>query len=290
MRAVYKGLYLLITLMMPAIMNAQTINNTLKNKKSKEIIMNTTQQNKEIVQKIFELGLNKRNFDVLKEFISDDYNGVLGKKGAAGFQEPALPLIKAFPDIRWTITESIAEGDKVVVRWKWQGTQAAAYYVNVPSIGKTITNDGMAILTLANGKVISNQVLTDRLDFLQGMEILPADINRVVNKKAHNGQVNFIDRFFVPAAAIKEFQERVKINRDFIKKLPGFIEDVAYEYSDNEGNLICVTVALWESREALNNAKEAVQAQYKKEGFDAAAMFKRLNITADRGIYTQIHE
>ncbi|OQP45111.1 hypothetical protein A4D02_34340 [Niastella koreensis] len=107
------------------------------------------------------------------------------------------------------------------------------------------------------------------------------------NKKAHNGQVNFIDKFFVPAAAVNEFQERVHINRNFIKTLPGFIEDAAYEYHDSEGNLILVTVALWQNSEALNNAKEAVQAEYKKQGFDAQAMFKRLNITIDRGIYTQ---
>jgi len=255
-----------------------------------ETIMNTTQQNKEVVRKVFEQCLNKRNLDQLKEFISDDYNGPLGKKGAAGFQEPALPLIKAFPDIQWNITELVGDGDKVVLSWKWQGTQTAAYYANVASTGKTITNDGVAIVTLKNGKVISNQVLTDRLGFLQAMNILPADVNALVNKKAHNGQVNFIDKFLVPKAAINEFQERVKINRDFIKTLPGFIEDAAYEYTNNEGNLICVTVALWQSQEALNKAKEAVQEFYKKDGFNPAEMFQRLHITVDRGIYTQIHE
>jgi predicted ester cyclase/heme-degrading monooxygenase HmoA len=277
-------------LVFPGIINAQTSNNNIKNTKNKEIIMNATQQNKEVVRKIFEQCLNKRNLDQLKEFISDDYNGVLGKKGAAGFQEPALPLIKAFPDIQWNITELIAEGDKVVLSWKWQGTQTAAYYANVASTGKTIINDGVAIMTLKSGKVISNQVLTDRLGFLQAMDILPVDVNALVNKKAHNGQVNFIDKFLVPKAAIHEFQERVKINRAFIKTLPGFIEDAAYEYTDNEGNLICVTIAFWQSREALNKAKEAVQEFYKKDGFNPAETFERLHITVDRGIYTQIHE
>jgi len=277
-------------LIIPGIVNAQSTNNNIKNNKNKEIIMNTTQQNKEVVRKIFEEGLNKRNPDLLKELISDEYAGALGTKGAAGFQEPVLPLIKAFPDIQWNITELIAEGDKVVLSWKWQGTETAPYYVNIPATGKAITNDGMAILTLTNGKVIHVQVLTDRLGFLQSMNILPADINKVVGKKAQNGQVNFIDKFLVPAPAIKEFKERVKINRDFIKNLPGFIEDAAYEYTDNDGNLILVTVAMWQNQEALNKAKEAVQAEYKKTGFDGPAMFKRLNITMDRGIYTQTHD
>jgi len=282
---------LLSMLIIPGIATAQATNiDNIKNNKNKEIIMNITQQNKEVVRRIFEEAINKRNFDLLKELVSDDYIGFQGIKGAAGFREPVLPLVKAFPDIRWNITELIAEGDKVVISWKWQGTETAPYYVNIPATGKTITNDGVAILTLANGKVTHNQVLTDRLGFLQAMHILPADINKVVDKKVLNGQVNFIDKFLVPAAAISEFRERVKINRDFIKNLPGFIEDAAYEYTDADGNLILVTVAQWQSQEALNKAKELVQAEYKKTGFDAPAMFKRLNITMDRGIYTQAHE
>ena len=250
--------------------------------------MNTVQQNKEVVQKVFEQALNKRNFELLKECIADDFTGLQGKKGATAFQEPILPLIKSFPDIQWKIDESIGEGDKVAIHWKWQGTQTTPY--NNVATGKTITNEGRATFTIKDGKIISAQVLTDRLGFLQGLDVLPADVNVLYNKRAHNGQVNFIDKFFVPAAAIAAFRERVQVSRNFIKKLPGFIEDAAYEYNDNDGNLIFITVALWQSQGALNNAKEAVQAEYKKEGWNAAEMFKRLNITVDRGIYTQIHD
>ena len=103
-------------------------------------------------------------------------------------------------------------------------------------------------------------------------------------------RVYFIDKFLIPAAAKKEFYERMSINRNFIKTLPGFITDDAYEYTDEKGNLICVTVAQWENKEAFGKAREAVQEEYKKEGFDPAAMFKRLNITADRGVYTKVQE
>jgi heme-degrading monooxygenase HmoA len=100
------------------------------------------------------------------------------------------------------------------------------------------------------------------------------------------GDVNFIDKFFVPAGAIGEFHERVHINRSYIKTLPGFIADAAYERMDEQGNLICITVARWVNLEAVSKAKAAVQEEYKKEGFDLMAMIKRLNITVDRGLYT----
>ena len=284
MKLLHNRAMLIIMLMIPGYINAQALNNN----KKKEINMNTNQQNKDVVQKAFEQGLNKRNFELLKECIADDFTGVQGKKGAAAFYEPILILIKSFPDIQWKVDENIAEDDKVVIHWKWQGTQTAPF--NNVATGKTVTNEGRAAFTIKDGKIISAQVLTDRLGFLQALDVLPTDVNVLYNKKAHNGQVNFIDKFFVPAAAITAFRERVQINRNFIKKLPGLIEDAVYEYTDSDGNLNCVTVALWQNQDAVNKAKEAVQAEYKKEGFDAPAMFKRLGITLDRGIYTQIHE
>ncbi|MCS3797762.1 ester cyclase [Niastella sp. OAS944] len=279
---------LIATLIVPGTINAQYRNNDIKHNKNNDMITNMAQQNKELVKKIYDQCLNKRNFDLLKELVADEYTGLSGNKGAAGFQEPMQALIKGFPDMQWILTSIIAEDDKVFVNWRVEGTHKNTFN-NVPPTGKLISSEGMGIITLKDGKVISTKVLTDRIHFLQELEVLPADINVLINKKTKKDQVNFIDKFFVPAASIKEFKDRVNINRTFIKKLPGFIEDAAYEYTDKDGNLIFITVALWQNSEALNNAKEAVQTEYKKEGFDAPAMFKRLGITADRGIYTQTH-
>ncbi|HUP12489.1 MAG TPA: ester cyclase, partial [Niastella sp.] len=198
-------------------------------------------------------------------------------------------LIKGFPDMQWIVTDLIAEDEKVFVSWRVEGIHTNGYN-NIPPTHKAISSEGMGVIVFKDEKVISTKVLTDRVHFLQELEVLPADINVLIHKKEHKDQVNFIDKFFVPAVAIKKFKERLNVNREFIKKLPGFIEDAAYEYTDKDGNLILITVALWKNSEALNNAKEAVEAEYKKEGFDAQAMFKRLGITADRGVYSQVRE
>ena len=96
-----------------------------------------------------------------------------------------------------------------------------------------------------------------------------------------------IDKFIVPQNAKQEFVERMNINRNFIKDLPGFVEDKVYERVDEQGNLIVVTVAVWKNEEAIKKAKEAVQAEYKKQNFNMPEMLKRLDITIDRGIYTR---
>ncbi|MET3500182.1 enolase [Mucilaginibacter rubeus] len=100
----------------------------------------------------------------------------------------------------------------------------------------------------------------------------------------------FIDQFIVPATAQQDFKERMKINRDFIKKLEGFIEDRAFERYDEQGNLICITTAIWQNEDVLQKAKEAVQQLYQQQGFDMKAMLQRLNIRMERNTYQEIVE
>lgn len=107
------------------------------------------------------------------------------------------------------------------------------------------------------------------------------------SKKSETMKQIFIDTFIVPEKSKQEFLERVTINRNFIKHLNGFIKDHAYERTDENGNLIYMTIAVWENEAVLKKAKETVQAQYKKEGFNIFEMFKRLNIVMDRNIYKE---
>ena len=95
----------------------------------------------------------------------------------------------------------------------------------------------------------------------------------------------FIDKFIIPQQAKQEFTERMNINRAFIKNMPGFIQDSAYERTDASGHINCITIAIWASEQALNQAKAAVQAEYQRTGFDPAEFLTRLNITMEREVY-----
>lgn len=257
--------------------NAQTIpNNQKKN------VMSTAQQNETIVRRVYEESFNKRDFGSLQELISDEYPGFQGIKGREGFIKPVQGLIQAFPDIQWNIEDIFGEGDKVAVRWRWHGTHLGTFGGYAAPTGKAMANAGMAIFILKDGKIVSGEMLTDRLGFLQEVNIVPMEIGRIRRKD----KVCLIDKFFVPAASRSSFAERTRINRDLLKTLPGLIRQDAYEYTDKEGNLVCVTIAEWENKDAIEKAKEAVQAEYKKEGVDMPEMLKRLNITLERGIYS----
>lgn len=94
-----------------------------------------------------------------------------------------------------------------------------------------------------------------------------------------------IDKFVLPKNAVEEFSERMNYNRNFIKNLPGFIEDAAFERVDDSGNVNIITVAVWKNIEALKKAKEAVQSEYQRIGFNPPELLSRLNVTSERGVY-----
>ena len=110
------------------------------------------------------------------------------------------------------------------------------------------------------------------------------------NNKKVMTQQTLIDRFIVPQPAIDTFMQRVNYNRNFIKKLPGFMHDAAYQHRDEKGNLIFVTIAVWENETLINNAKNAVQSEYKRIGFNMPQFLEQAGITIERGIYEEVKE
>ncbi len=257
------------------------------NTKNKEDHMTTTERNKEQINALYHDVLNAHQLALLPGFIAEDFSGAGGKKGAAAFAEPINMVLQALPNAQWKLQSIIAENDQIAVRWVLQGTHTGQFQ-HIAATGRTVSNPGMAIYQLKNGKITSVEVLTDRLGFLQALDAVPKAATATVNAASRNGRVSFIDKFLVPPAAQQAFHERMRINRSFIKQLPGFMGDEAYEYADDNGNLVCVTVAQWASKEAFTKAREAVQEAYVKEGFNPVTFFQQLHITADRGVYTPV--
>ena len=287
---------LMAVLAIPGIGFAQ---NTTSTNIQKNTVM---EKNKSAIYDLYDQCINGRNMILLDNLISEDFPGPRGTHGVQAFRAGVEGLIHAFPDIHYELTSVVAADDKVAVSWQWTGTSANAF-LQYPANGKKITNDGMAIFTFRNGRIAAATIQTDRLGFLQAMDVLPPEIGggpgapgrsapsatAPGTPAAHgNSPLYFIDKFLVPVPAIDEFMERMEKNRTMLKTMPGFIHDDAYSYKDKDGNLVCVTIAAWKDHDAIAKAKEAVQAEYKREGFDMPAMLSRLHITIDRGVYSTL--
>jgi ketosteroid isomerase-like protein len=108
-------------------------------------------QLKEFIRNHFEEFVNRQNLDIAEVNFAPDFvdrgsdvpPGLPpGPQGAKQYVGGAL---KRFPDMHVTVEDVIVEGDKVVVRNVWQGTDRES--------GKKLRFGGIVIWRVANGKL-----------------------------------------------------------------------------------------------------------------------------------------
>ena len=69
-------------------------------------------------------------------------------------------------------------------------------------------------------------------------------------------------------------------NLTFLETLSGFINHVVFEKAGGPTTFDIVTIAVWESPEAIAAAGEKVRTYYHSIGFDLPAMLTRFGISA----------
>ena len=134
-------------------------------------------QNKAVVRRIVEEHWNNKNAALVPELFAANLSletpdGVL--TGLAGADLLLQAYATAFPDFRLNIEDLLADGDQVVLRWTFTGTQrgpladvaASGRAVNVPRCIATFHLDG--------GKVDRGYMAWDKYGLLQQMGALPA--------------------------------------------------------------------------------------------------------------------
>jgi len=112
---------------------------------------------------------------------------------------------------------------------------------------------------------------------------MPAPIT--IDLQAHPNLQFRIDAFTVPAASRAEFEATMHRNLAFLETLSGFKSHMVFEKTSGPTTFNIVTVAVWESPEAIAAAGEKVRAYYQSIGFDMPATLARLGITASLGYY-----
>ena len=131
--------------------------------------------NKALVRRLIEEAVNKGNFKVADEVLSNDYvyrEPTAGERqGRAGYQEVVTMYRTAFPDIKLTIEEQIAEGDKVVTRTSGSGTHRGELFGTSPT-GKRVSGvTGMVVSRIVNGKVVEDHWVYDALGMMRQLGV-----------------------------------------------------------------------------------------------------------------------
>ena len=78
-----------------------------------------------------------------------------------------------FPDLAVTIEDDISEGDKIVCRLTYRGTQTGSVE-NIPATGQEVVFTAIAINRFANGKIVERWFNSDELGMMRQMGLLPS--------------------------------------------------------------------------------------------------------------------
>jgi steroid delta-isomerase-like uncharacterized protein len=117
----------------------------------------TSDQNKKVVQRFVEECWNRGNLDAASELLADRVR----------FHDPVFPNLnagiqniknhiegcrRAFPDLKFTIDDTIAERDEVVVHWTARGTHSGPFLGMQPT-NRKVTVNGTSIYRLEGTKI-----------------------------------------------------------------------------------------------------------------------------------------
>jgi len=142
-----------------------------------KVVFTMTTDIKRMIDRIPLEILNNGNFGLIDEIVATDFVEHDPQPGVpatrAGFKQTLQALKTAFPDLRYTIEDSLESGDKVVHRLTGTGTMKADY-MGMPATGKRATWTEIHIGRVANGRLAEHWGLVDQLGLLVQLGIVPA--------------------------------------------------------------------------------------------------------------------
>jgi steroid delta-isomerase-like uncharacterized protein len=136
-----------------------------------------SEANKNAVRRLFEEVWNKGNLPVADEVFAPNYTHHDAStpdvgRGPESEKKRATLYRTAFPDLRLTIEDIIAEGETVMARWSCRGTHKGDLSGIAPT-GKQITISGISIARFANGKMVEGWINWDALGLMQQLGVVP---------------------------------------------------------------------------------------------------------------------
>ena len=113
-------------------------------------------RNKAVAMRVFDEIFNHGKFEVADEIYAPDFqnHGLYRSVDLKIDQEAVHAEKKAFPDLRMSVEQMLAEGDKVAVLWTFRGTHTGSGYEGLPATGTRVELRGITIWRIVNGRIV----------------------------------------------------------------------------------------------------------------------------------------
>jgi steroid delta-isomerase-like uncharacterized protein len=128
------------------------------------------------IRRILDQAFNQGDLAVVDDLLATDHYAHHSIGGAPHGRQGLKLMIAifrtAFPDLHCKVEDEIVEGDKFAVRWSMRGTHGGMFLGNPPT-GKQVDVLGIIFGRIENGRIIEDWTLTDQLEILQQLGIVP---------------------------------------------------------------------------------------------------------------------
>ena len=134
-------------------------------------------ENKRLARRWFEEVINQGKVELIDEltdagYVEHELTVPDLPKGKEGLRALIELYRSAFPDVKTTVEDILAEGDRTVVRTRWQGTHKGEFQGLQPT-GKKFDAQSIDILRWRNGKTVEHWGVTDQLAMMQQLGTVP---------------------------------------------------------------------------------------------------------------------
>jgi steroid delta-isomerase-like uncharacterized protein len=131
-----------------------------------------------IVRRLYQEVWNRRKLELVSDLISPshalhDNNSSGSSVGPEAYKALMALYLAAFPDLRVTVEDTVAEKDKVAASWTISGTHKGEFW-GVRPTNKKMSLDGITIHHIANGKIIDSYISFDALGLMRQLGAVPA--------------------------------------------------------------------------------------------------------------------
>jgi predicted ester cyclase len=127
----------------------------------------TIEVNKAVARRLYEEAITQQRPEVLEQIVAADaVDETRAATGREGFYQHVRWLGDTVENIRATVTDLVAEGDRVVVFWQIEGVQRGPLF-GVPPSGRWFTGQSISWITFRDGQIVQYNVLPDRLGIIR---------------------------------------------------------------------------------------------------------------------------
>ena len=120
--------------------------------------------------------INRQNLDAIDKMVSENFIEHVPFPGQGpgreGLKFAIGSMHTGFPDMNWTMQEQIAEDEKVVSRFIWEGTHKGEF-MGIPPTNKKVEVWGMVIDVVRDGLFSESRIIMDTVGLLQQLGAMP---------------------------------------------------------------------------------------------------------------------